>query len=508
MRALVALSLVATLSVAAPRASAAPRNAPVAAAQAKRTVGMKLKAGWRKIGLVGRSLAVATVAGGAAYGMNYMGFSPVETGAVITGVGATAVGGIAIVAQRAKKLWTGSLAALKLNAIDHAQADSAELPKVLDELRHASAEAKAPTTNKQQAQVKARDGAFLDLAIVRGELALDNASDPKVRSSGITLESWTHQVSELEQAARARVTSTSEGRLALALRDVGAEVQKEEGMVARETEAITRFEDHVPIAFGGVMAKEATTAKTQVKKLVDGELAGERSLHQAKTAAMRGRVSDRVAGERPEFLKRRTRFRDLNALSEGLLGDTVNSARRAHSEMSSAKSDLTTQALYEVQALAHTADTESYTADDGKPQTRTVDNSGTYRTMAASSAASAATHVAEANTQFKQLSKGLKALSTDPTMAKEQLLSPQHQGEVSDSGPGIAQQLFMPEVFNLFGTLSASSGLSTAQDKLAPKLKALESLASVVSTREHTEKTWVETQIDDDLGRQMTAAAP
>jgi hypothetical protein len=73
-------------------------------------------------------------------------------------------------------------------------------------------------------------------------------------------------------------------------------------------------------------------------------------------------------------------------------------------------------------------------------------------------------------------------------------------------GPDFVSELFLPEAFNLVNNILSQSGVSKAQDVIRDKLGALSSLHDEVSRRETGERTWLDQQIDGDLGRQMDAA--
>jgi hypothetical protein len=476
---------------------------------AKRTLGQRLKAGWRKIGIVGQGAVVLGVTGAAAFGMHQLGMSPTETAAVLGGTGAIGATGLAVVAQRAKRLWTGSLAALKLKKIDDAREAGSlgDVSQLISDIKQAAAINAAQGTGDQKAQkTQTREAAFLGLSLARAELALDDSKHPDQRTSGATLQHWQSHLGTIDQQATSHVTPTSEGKLALELKKLEAETHKTQGIADGHGEAIARFEDHVPIAFGGQMAREAKATKAMLQKLRDDEIGGERTLHSSLTGKMRGRISDRLSGERTDFKQRRVRHGELQKLRQGKLGKAIAEAEHAESELAAAISDRQWESHYQAQALAHKNDVEHYT-EDGQQKTRIVDNSHQYLTQASWYASSAQTHTSNANRSMSDLEGHLHALASDATMKQENLATPGKHG-LGDAqrGPGWAEELFLPTAFNLFSNFSAQSSLSSAKGAVSRKLGALGQLHDEVSRREGDEQKWMDQQIDADLSRQMQAA--
>ena len=499
-------------------ASSAPAAAPTAP---RRTLGMKLKAGWRGLGKLGQVGALGLVESGAALGLQHAGLSGGETAMVLGSATAMGLAGIGLMARRAKQVWSGSIAAIKLKTIDQARAARTidAVPITIGDLKQSMATNEAAIRAGGKAAKKAaRENAFLELAVVRAELALDESPDVKKRLSGRTLDVWQGQLGGLEAGARAQVTPMSEGKLALALKDVAREIEQEKAVVERHDQAIARFDDHVPVAFGGDMARESKTTKEQVQRLASVEVEGEIALHANLTRAMRGRVSDRLAGESGEFKQRRERHGALTQLREGLLGATLNEARSAEREYDAALNDRRQASYYEAEALQHTNDLEHYSEDEdyyegnerrtrSVPKTRSVDNSQQYRTTAAMYSSSASTHTSNGNQALGALRQRLGQLAQDRTVLAEQLAVPGQGGHGGASGgPGWYGELFLPEGLNLFANMMAQSSLSDAQSFAAHKVGALESMYGEVDRREKGEHGWLEQQVDGDLTRQADAA--
>jgi hypothetical protein len=520
-----AVALVLVMPTAKPAHAAAPGGAQAATtsaatpAPAKRGIGARIKAGWRKMGKVGQTATVVGVTALTAFGLNQAGLTPVETATAIGGTMTLGVGTMALIAQRAKRIWSSSLAALKIKKLDdaHTSGNWGEVAGVLEELKSAAqANDSRAIGSKKDGKLQAKESAFLRFGIMRAELESNNDPDARHRLSGATLPAWKSQLGGFDTQAQAKVTRESEGPLALALVELAGEMKAEQAVLVSHNAAIAQFEDFVPAAFGGPMAKEVKRAKQLVSELKDGELNGEQELHGALTTKMRGRVSDRLAGENGEFKQRRVRHGDLKTLREGPVEGALHEAQRADSELGSAISDRQMEAFNETEAMMHTADVETYydSESDGNggtrsvARTRTVDNSGSYRAMAAMYASSARTHMSNANNAMSNLSGKLQSLASDRTMLSEQLASPHHGGMTSASGgPGLVGELFMPEAFNLFSNFMSSGNLSSAQSGVQQKLGALKSLHDEVSRRETGERTWLDGQIDTDLGRQMSTAA-
>jgi hypothetical protein len=514
------LGLLPVSAHAIPGGGKAQSTSAITSAPVKRTLGQKIKAGWRKMGKFGQTATVVVVSGAAAFGLHQAGMSPVEAGATVGGALTLGAGTMALIAQKAKRVWSGSLAALKIKQLDGSKGAHGDAAAMLVELKQAAAlNAAKNGGSKKEMKQKDLEGTFLNLGIVRAELALNDSTDSKVRLSGATLPAWKTHLGDIDGTASAKVTRDSEGKLALALIDLKGEIHSEQAVLQRHQAAVQQFEDRVPALFGGQMGKEAQAAKQKVAQLHDNEIKGEADLHVQLNTKMRGRVSDRIAGESGEFKSRRIRHGKLKILREGALGTALSHAHEADSELSSAISDRQSESMYEAQALQHTADvehyteTEYYTDHENKqqsreiPKTRIVDNSQQYRSMAAMYASSAQSHTQNANNAMRNLAGKLQELQSNETIVEEKLFTP-HHGNMSSAqgGPGWMSSWYMPEGFNLFSNMMSQQSLSSAQGALNQKLGALQALHDEVNRRESGELSWIDKQIDTDLDRQMASA--
>lgn len=508
LRLATALLLCASLLVSTAPATAAPSGAltqvsgaPVAAAP-RRTIGARIKAGVRRLGVFGSAALATTTAAASAYTLHRMGISPAESAVIIGTPIVLGTGALAMMARRAKGVWTRSPAALKLSAVESALARGkhGELPGLVAELQQAIAAAEAGATAGQDPKDAARQVAFLKLALARAQMGIDESDVATVRPNGATLSAWESHVTPLAEAAHAAVTPTSEGKLAIALASLATEIRAEKQVAAQRAAALSGFLDHVPLAFGGPLAAQAK----QTQKLLDDrkakELDPEIALHEKLNTAMRGRVSNRLASEKPEFAQRRDRHGRLQRLRVDHLEGAYHDADYAETELTSAISDRDTEQRLHREAEDHRQD------PDPNDPNKTVDNSASYTARAASYASSARTHTDNANASMRRLEDRLRALHRDPTFLAEKLAAMNHHVGQAEAGPSYFEELFGSPTWTGLSSWSAELSAMSQRTRVQGYKRAIAAQHDEVSERENGEHHWLEGQIDGDLSRQMQAA--
>ena len=160
-------------------------------------------------------------------------------------------------------------------------------------------------------------------------------------------------------------------------------------------------------------------------------------------------------------------------------------------------------------AAMHTSDAVTVDDGDGKSHTEYVDNSGTYRLLAAAEGAAAQSAARRANAALERLRPQISALYNDATIKAEGLQRGLPKGDARqiNDGHSFVFDVFFPPLFTMFAGLGSSSSGSAARAEFAPVLSSLESVGQTIASRRDGERRWVDLRIDQDLSEQMSRAS-
>ncbi|MBI5202656.1 MAG: hypothetical protein HY925_13780 [Elusimicrobia bacterium] len=330
-------------------------------------------------------------------------------------------------------------------------------------------------------------------------------ADPGKRIGVTAPQRWRETIAANEAEAK---QTGFEGRLALILRNMSGEITAEETRAGELQQHVDRFGEVSPTLFGGAMKAQHEKGKADLEEFRKNEIGVERGMLTGANAAMRGRVSDRLYAEREDFKTHRDHGDRLSESYDRNVAPALASAREVDSELGSMISHRQSEAAMLALASLHTSDIETYTDSDGKTHTRTVDNSGPYRLMAATQASAAQAAAQRANAALARLRPQLSALQNDATIKSESLtnLLPHGAGVEVHGGHGVVFDVFLPPLFSLFSGLSNASSGEHARTQFAPILSSLDRVASTVAQRRDGERRWVDQRIDQDLSEQMAKA--
>jgi hypothetical protein len=423
---------------------------------------------------------------------------------------------------RKNRLWTASKAYADVIRIEDARAknDESALAQIGKDVRQRhqrmvsvvsqaeTAKAKIVSNQtKDSLELAKRYAAFDLLAAGRAELNVNAVSQNAKRRIGGDLPAAWKKLLTTEDAEA--LSSAFEGKLALHLKRLQAEIATQHEASEKIGRGFESFEQLIPKLFGGQMAEEAARGKKDLAEFASAETGTEQVIYDDFNGAMRGRVSDRLYSEREDFRSRRNRRDRLAALQDGPVRQAVETAQNIDQNLAEALSSLQSEQTYLMLAAANTAVPVTRTSTDSKGNTTTEvtieDQSGPYRAMAMTAAASASSSASQAQAGFERMPGLMVALHNDPVMASERLLDRIPEGQVRevDGGSGLWMNWIMPPLFGLFSSMGSASSISSTRDAFAPVMRRLEGLADEVGARHTAENGWVNGEIDQDLNAQM-----
>ncbi|OGW88861.1 MAG: UDP-glucose 4-epimerase GalE, partial [Omnitrophica bacterium RIFCSPHIGHO2_12_FULL_44_12] len=378
------------------------------------------------------------------------------------------------------------------------------------------------TEAEKQGAKKVDDATRDKLSLARRYAAFDlfiaSAADLQVneisqntdqRPGGEFLPTWQQELDGFEKGA---IRMGFEGNLARRLRDLQSEIDRENREIAEWTAWIGDFEKAVPMLFAGGMKKELKAAETDLKEFSETERNPEQSLFDAKNMAMRGRVSEKLYGQNPEFKVHRDRRDRLQTLFNQKINPVVGMANQIVRDLDKMISERQTEAMNQVAAEAnsHVLVQKSETTYDqnGNAHTRYwteyEDHSLSYRILAAAAASAAKNAARRANDGLAKLKQELSALGGDPIFKSENLLLPGANMNEVAGGHGALFAFFGPSLWNVFGSMSSASDGSRAKSEFESILRTIEALSREVQTRLQGEINLVEQAISQDLMQQMS----
>lgn len=511
---------VAAARPAAPALKGALPELPAPAATRTRPQG--IPSGWVYAGL-------GVVIAGAAVGAFVIG-TPIAVGvAGVVGTVALITGAVYHHADSENKVWSASKSQGEIETVD--VANRAAAAESLHNIRAAAAArrgrmlariadaerrgAKTVDDKTHDSLKRARAYAGYDSLVVARAALQENvvSADAAQRAGGQLPAHWSESVAALEgEAAR----TGKEGALARELKALSAEIAQENVTAGQLQGDIQRFEKTVPGMFGGQLKDQAAKANAELQRFRDMEIAPETALHARANGAMRGRVSDRIYGERDEFKKRRDRFDRLSALSGGPLKSATELAHKVDSDLSTMASARATEAAMLVLAAAneHVAVEHCETVTDSKGDshqdchTEYEDHSFVYKAAASAAATSAQGAARDAQGGIDALKSAVPALAAHPVIQAEGLSAalPTAFGSSVDAGHGVFFDMFLPAWGSLIASGFNESSATSVRAKFAPVMGAIDSVKATVKSRQDGEDRWVNGQIDSDLTRQMDEA--
>ena len=354
-----------------------------------------------------------------------------------------------------------------------------------------------------------RLAAFDLLAAGRAELNENAVStDPNTRIGKETPNVWKEK---LERGEAEAVSSGFEGKLALQLKRLEAELGAQDGVGKLLENELGAFKGFIPKLFGGQLASEAKRGEADLTEFREDEVGAEQGLRDRINAAMRKRVSDRLYSERADFRQHRDRLDRLVALHDGPVKTALETARYIDERLADAISHFQDEQTQLALAAANSAVPVTVTETDSKGNTTTrveiQDHSGPYRAAAAIAASAAASAASDAEEGLSRLGGELGTLYNDSTIADEDLRAwvPAKPGTSVDGGSGMVSWV-MPGLFQLFSSMGSESSVESTRAEFASTLSSLGSLSSEVGSRRAGEQGWVDGEIDQDLAKQMEKA--
>lgn len=453
-------------------------------------------------GLVACSAGTAKAAGFGTLATMTGGQLALMTGGAAAVVGAGVGGYLYYRGRKNDKAWAAS-ESMGLMQQAERTTDPAQLDALLASSRtaHQSAldqqsQAEAAGSRKVR-KAAAQKAAFSGLAATYAELLLNGAaSQAGQRAGGQTPSAWRAQLGSAEQDA---ISRGFDGKLALALDKLQSEVSQQQGSGEKHGKAIKAFEGQTKVFAKGM---KASLAKVRAAAERFGqETQAETQLIESKTSAMRGRISDRVAGSNAEFRTRRDRLGTLDGLYSSKLQPIVDLASGIDSALSDIESARSSQTSYLALAASQT---HVYVGNDDKGRPKYEDKSGFYRMMAMNEASRAHSAASTAEAKISALNTRLAELRNDPQMRAEGLTAPHGSSSSVSAGPDAMTVYFLPPMFGLMSNLFDS--YSSARSSFLPVKGAIDHVAGQVNSRRQMERGWLNSQIDRQLQNEMTLA--
>lgn len=392
-----------------------------------------------------------------------------------------------------------------------ASSDPAQLAQLVQKGRTArqAAERKlqAASTRKEKKLAK-REVAFTGLAAAYAALVLNVTTENHATRVGAHLPKvWKQKLGAAEHEAK---RNRSDGKVALLLKDLGKEVDHQRSVTERHRGALEGFDKAKPMIF----AKNMKSAMKRVHDAVGTfgkELDVEQKLLTAKTTAMRGRVSDRLANKMPEYKEKRTYLKELDAFKRNKLGPVVDLAHKISSNLSAIVDARQQETTYLAMAASRTRVPVQKTRTkyvNGKAETETYtdyeDQSGYYRMMAANEASRAQNNGTQARARISSLNTHLRALRGHAILVREGVQMPGERDVNVAHGRGWASAYLLPPTFNLIGNLFSDT--TSAINQFAPVRGALDHVASRIDGRRNGLRGWVNQKIDAQLASEIALA--
>lgn len=392
-----------------------------------------------------------------------------------------------------------------------ASRDPAQLAQLVQRGRSArqAAERKlqAASTRKEK-KLASREVAFTGLAAAYAALVLNVSTENPANRVGAHLPKvWKQKLGAAELEAK---RSKSDGKVALLLQDLSKEVDQQRAVTERHRGALEGFDKAKPMIF----AKNMKRAMKRVHDAVGTfgkELDVEQKLLTAKTTAMRGRVSDRLANKSAEYKEKRTYLGELDTFVGKRLGPVVTLAHQISDNLSTIASARQQETTYLAMAASRTrvpvqktrtkyvngkAETEHYTDYE--------DQSGYYRMMAANEASTAQSNATEAQSRISSLNTHLRALRGHAILTREGGQMPGAREVAVAHGRGWAGAYLLPPTFNLIGNLFSDT--TSAINQFAPVRGAIDHVAGHIDGRRGQLRGWVNQKIDAQLASEIALA--
>jgi len=414
--------------------------------------------------------------------------------------------------RRGDRIWTASESRDLMQQVEGAN-DPERIDMLLTRARRArhtarAEQSQAETSGSRKARREARrNAAFSGLAATYAELLLNGASShERQRVGGRTPRAWQERFGALEQEALAR---GFDGKVALELEALRAEVAGQDGAREKQAAAIQAFKKQTPWLFARKMKADLARVSAAAGRFgQEGQL--EAQLAESKTSAMRGRVSDRLAGADGEYRGHRQRLTTLDGLYTNKLQPAVTLVKEISEALDTVHSARNAQAANLALAASKT---HVYVGKDEKGRSKYEDKSGFYRGLAAAESARAHRAASTARDKTAELNTHLERLRNDPDVRGEGLAVP-GAGARAPTGGGLdpLSTYFAPPgaalagnlVGNLVGFIADNS--SGARKGFASVKQGVEQMASVVDGRRQQERSWVDGRIDRRLQTEMAQA--
>lgn len=231
--------------------------------------------------------------------------------------------------ERARE-WANSPQASQMALVEKARAerDAEALDRLGDEARASRA-----GRNLQDALGR-RHAAYDGAVAARADLNENAVSqDPALRIGETPPAAWRRTLTDENAAAAA---GGHEGRLALGLQALKAELDRQDFEAKRLSRDIEEFADHTPNLFADRMREQVAKARAELKEFSGGEVSGELALYNGLTRAMRDRVTDRLAGADAVFREAQARSARLSLVLSGELIGSLDAAQRADEHLADA----------------------------------------------------------------------------------------------------------------------------------------------------------------------------
>jgi len=254
--------------------------------------------------------------------------------------------------------------------------------------------------------------------------------------------------------------------------------------------------------FGGKMKEHQARGERDLAEFRGSEMVPEEGLLAAANQAMRERVSDRLYRESGDFKAHRDRMDRLAETLESKVKPVADIARSIDKDLQDMAEARRLEAYYLLMASQHENDP---VYNDKGEVTGYEDNSGMWKTMAATQASQAQSKAAGANAGLRAMKALLTPLYKDPVLKAEGLVFalPNGADQRVSEGHGIFWDIFMPSLFSFFSNMGSQSQANEARAKFSPVLASLQSVESELNSRRAAEASSVNGAVTADLDRQM-----
>ncbi len=295
------------------------------------------------------------------------------------------------------------------------------------------------------------------------------SEDAATRLGEVTPKAWANKLTGLENDAK---QSGENGKLALAIDDLGAEVEREQKQDAELSKNIEAFGSVVPLISKGPLGPVWNRAHQALQDFRDNEIGAENSLSDQFTSGIKQRISDELFARDNEFHDRRNYYDSLNSAYDNSLRPAYELAQQMQKELGDA-------------VYGHNS--------DGK--------NGFIDKLASANAKASEANVRE---EAVKLSILLHQLDRDLVGVARALPSPNF-AMPSLSRAQVLGQTF-GDMIEGFTKLSSQRQDSYAQVRLQPILEALSEATNDAYDRLNSENDWRGTQINQELAQQKARA--